>query len=386
MMSTTTVSVIRCDGYENEAVYRAVKRAVDLVGGIEGFVSRNDRVLIKPNLLSAKTPDRAALTHPAVLEAVVRLVQEAGATPLVGDSPAIGSTRACAEKGGFGPVLKKYGVPLLPFERPAVIKNPAGALKTFERARAALEVDKIINLPKLKTHGQMIMTMAVKNTFGLVPGVRKTQWHLRIGNNPGHFARMLVDLHYKAAPVLSVMDAVVAMQGNGPGSGDPVDLGLIVAGADASAIDAVTCRIVGLTPSLLYTLAEAKRAGRGTTDLSAITVLGENLHDVSVSGFRFPPTGPLISGIPPVFTRITRRILTPRPVIGPDRCTECGRCEKICPAGAITGPPTATRRAAAPPGRMVIDYTACIRCFCCQEICPEGAITIRTGWFIRNRV
>ena len=176
------------------------------------------------------------------------------------------------------------------------------------------------------------------------------------------------------------------MHGNGPGSGDPVDLGLIIAGADASAIDAVTCRIVGLTPSLLYTLAEAKRARRGTTDLSAITVLGQNLNDVSVSGFRFPATGPLISAVPPVFTRITRRILTPRPVIGPDRCTKCGRCEKICPAGAITGPPPATRRATAPPGRMVIDYTSCIRCFCCQEICPEGAITIRTGWFIRNRV
>jgi uncharacterized protein (DUF362 family)/Pyruvate/2-oxoacid:ferredoxin oxidoreductase delta subunit len=385
-MPKAAVSVVRCDGYESEAVYRKVKQAVDLVGGIGAFVSRNDRVLIKPNLLMAKTPERAALTHPAVLEAAVRLVLEAGATPLVGDSPALGSARACAEKGGFGPVLKKYGVRLLACDEPAAVRNPGGAFASFEVARDALEADKIINLPKLKTHGQMIMTMAVKNTFGLVPGVRKTQWHFRIGNNPAHFARMLVELHYRTAPVLSVMDAVTAMQGNGPGSGDPVDLGLIVAGADAAAVDAVSCRIVGLDPSLLYTLTEAKKAGRGTTDLSEIAVPGSPLRDVSVSGFHFPATGPLISAIPPAFTRLARHILTPRPVIGSDRCTRCGRCEKICPARAITGPPPAGRREAAPKGSMTIDYAACIRCFCCQEICPEGAITIRTGWFIRNRV
>ena len=291
-MQPAAVSIVRCDGYENETVYERVKQAVDLVGGIGAFVSRNDRVLIKPNLLVAKTPDRAALTHPAVLEAAIRLVLEAGATPLVGDSPALGSARACAEKGGFSPILKKYGVPLLACEKPVTVKSPDAAFKTFEVAKDALEVDAIINLPKLKTHGQMVMTMAVKNTFGLVPGVRKTQWHLRVGNKPAHFARMLVDLHYRVAPVLSIMDAVTAMEGNGPGSGDPVDLGLIIAGADASAIDAVSCGIVGLDPSLLYTLVEAKKARLGTTDLSRITVRGEQIEDVSVTGFRFPAHRP----------------------------------------------------------------------------------------------
>jgi uncharacterized protein (DUF362 family)/Pyruvate/2-oxoacid:ferredoxin oxidoreductase delta subunit len=384
-MRPEAVSIVRCDGYENETVYGRVKQAVDLVGGIGAFISKNDRVLIKPNLLVAKPPDRAALTHPAVLEAAIRLVLEAGAKPLVGDSPALGSARACAEKGGFGPVLKKYGVPLLACEKPATIKSPDAAFKTFEVAKDALEVDAIINLPKLKTHGQMVMTMAVKNTFGLVPGVRKTQWHFRVGNNPAHFARMLVDLHYRVAPVLSIMDAVTAMEGNGPGSGDPVDLGLVIAGADASAIDAVSCGIVGLDPSLLYTLVEAKKARLGITDLSRITVQGEKIEDVSVTGFHFPPTGPLITAMPATLSRIARRILTPRPIIIPETCTRCGRCEKICPARAITGPPS-RRRAAMPPGRMVIDYSACIRCFCCQEICPEGAVTIRTGWFIRNKI
>ncbi len=383
-MPSQTVSVVRCDGYEVEAVCRTVKEAVDHIGGIASFVSRNDRVLIKPNLLSAKSPDKAALTHPAVLEAVIRLVLEAGGKPFVGDSPAMGSASACIEKGEMAPVLKKYNVPLLPFEKAVVIKNPEGAFKTFEVARDALEVDKIINLPKLKTHGQMVMTMAVKNSFGLIPGMRKTQWHLRIGNNPAHFARMLLDLHYRIPPVLSVMDAVTAMHGNGPGSGDPVDLGLVIAGADASAIDAVSCRIVGLDPGLLYTLAQAKKARMGVPDLSDITVAGSRLEDISVTGFRFPVTGPITAGVPAVFTHLARRILTPRPVIVPERCIECGRCEKICPARAITGPPKG-KRTAAPPGHMVIDYTACIRCFCCQEICPEGAVSIRTGWFIRNR-
>jgi ferredoxin len=225
----------------------------------------------------------------------------------------------------------------------------------------------------------------VKNIFGLIPGARKTQWHLRVGNNPAHFARMLVDLHYRMSPVLSIMDGVTAMEGNGPASGDPVDLGLVIAGADASAIDAVSCRIVGLDPSLLYTLAESRKARRGTSELSAVSVLGERLEDVSVEGFRFPPTGPVMSGMPAAVSRIARRVLTPRPVIIPDLCIECGRCEKTCPARAISGPPPSKRRAAMPPGRMTIDYTACIRCFCCQEICPEGAVTIRTGWFIRNK-
>jgi uncharacterized protein (DUF362 family)/NAD-dependent dihydropyrimidine dehydrogenase PreA subunit len=388
-MSSTQVSVVRCDGYESEAVYRKAKEAVDLVGGMGAFVSRGDRVLIKPNLLSARTPDRAVLTHPAVVEAAIRLVVEAGGTPLVGDSPSIGSARSCAQKGEILPVLERYGVPLLSCETVAVVKNPDGAFKTFEVAKDALSVDKIINLPKLKTHGQMVMTLAVKNTFGLIPGARKTQWHLRTGNRPDHFARMLVDLHYLMRPVLSIIDGIMAMQGNGPGSGDPVDMGLVIAGADASAVDHVISRIVGLDPSLLYTLVEARKAGLGTVDPSRIEVRGERLGDVSVEGFIFPPTGPLMGGVPAGITRIARRILTPRPVMIPELCIECGRCEKVCPARAITGPPPQAKRRAdkrsRTPGRMTIDYDRCIRCFCCQEICPEGAIQIRTGWFIRNK-
>ncbi len=338
-MSGAEVSIIRCDDYETEQVYRKTKEALDLLGGIGTFISRGDRVLIKPNVLSARTPDKAVLTHPAVLEAAVRLVLEAGGVPLVGDSPSIGGIEGCAEKGGFAPILKKYNVPLLKCEEVAVVKNPDGAFKTFEVAKDALEVDKIVNLPKLKTHGQMVMTMAVKNTFGLVPGARKTQWHLRIGNSPAHFARMLVDLHYLMRPCLSIMDGITGMEGNGPGSGDPVDLGLIIAGNDASAIDTVACRIVGLAESLLYTLVEADKAKLGVTDLSEIEVRGLRIEDVSVEGFTFPPTGPVMAGMPAVITRIARRALTPRPIIIPELCVTCGRCEKVCPARAIAGPP-----------------------------------------------
>jgi uncharacterized protein (DUF362 family)/Pyruvate/2-oxoacid:ferredoxin oxidoreductase delta subunit len=375
------VSIVRCDGYDADMVYRNVTEAVNLVGGMKSYVSRGDQVLIKPNLLSARPPERAVLTHPAVVEAAIRLVIEAGGQPMVGDSPGFGSPRSCAERGGYIPILEKYDVPLLEFNTATVVKNPGGTFKSFEIAREILEADKIINLPKLKTHGQMVMTMAVKNLFGTVVGTRKSQWHLKIGNKPEQFARMLIDLHYMVNPVLSIMDGITAMEGNGPGSGDPVELGLIFAGADATAVDAAACRVVGLDPSLLYTLAEAKRMGISGADVSKGEILGESIDDVSVTGFKFTPTGPLMGSFPAVFSRIARRTLTPRPTIQHDRCTLCGQCKKICSAGAIAESSGESRAAR----RMTIDYDVCIRCFCCQEICPEGAIQIKTGWFPRAR-
>jgi len=389
-MTDARVSLVRCDEYRKDLVYRKMKEAVDLVGGMGAYVSPGERVLLKPNLLSPKAPDAAALTHPTVLEAVIRLVKEEGAIPLVGDSPAYSAALSCLKKGELLPVLEQYNVEILPFETSTELKNPTGAFKVFEVAEDALSVDKIINLPKFKTHGQMAMTLAVKNMFGVVVGGRKSQWHLRVGDKPRQFARMIVDLHYLVKPALSILDAVTAMEGNGPGSGNPVDLGLLIAGADASAVDTVACQIVGLDPSLLYTLAEAKKAGMGITSPSDIQVLGEKIENVSVEGFTFPPTMPLTAGVPGFLTRVARRVLTPRPIIDLDQCIMCGRCEEICAARAISreeveNTPAVTRSGKKrPPGKMSIDYHTCIRCFCCQEICPEGAITIKTGWFPRT--
>ncbi|MBN1572360.1 MAG: DUF362 domain-containing protein [Deltaproteobacteria bacterium] len=365
------VSLVRCDDYGSGEVYKKVGQAVDLLGGIGRFVSKGERVIVKPNMLSARPPKKAVQTHPAVVEAVVKLVMDAGGVPMIGDSPAIGSLASCLSKGEFIPVIKKYNVTVLKFDEPVTLSNPSGMFKSFQVAREITEADKIINVPKLKTHGQMVMTMAVKNLFGAVVGARKTQWHLKVGNHPEKFARMLLDLHYLINPTLSIMDAITAMEGNGPGSGDPVDLGLIFAGVDASAVDAVAAKVVGLDPSLLYTLAVAKREGMGVAELSDVEVVGERVEDVSVDGFRFPPTGPILGGVPSVITRIARRTLTPRPVVDHEACIVCGQCANICSAKAITESET----------KINIDYNKCIRCFCCQEICPEGAIQIRTGFF-----
>ena len=372
---TTKVSVIKCNDYNSDDVYQRVVESVGHLGGIEKFVSKGESVLIKPNMLSAKPPDKAVQTHPAVVEAVVRLVIDAEGIPMIGDSPAIGSLNACIQKGGFAPIIKKYGLKTLKFDEPVDLKNPVGMFKSFRVAREVTEVDKIINVPKLKTHGQMIMTMAVKNIFGTIVGARKSQWHLKVGNHPDKFARMLLDLHYLINPVLSIMDAIVAMEGNGPGNGDPVNLGLIFAGSDATAIDEIACRIVGLGPSLVYTLQVAKKEGIGFTDLAKIEVVGEKIEDVSVSGFKFPPTGKILGGMPTVVTRIVRRTLTPRPVINHDRCILCKKCVEICSAKAISE----LAEMADKDKKLNIDYNKCIRCFCCQEICPEGAINIKTG-------
>ena len=372
---TTKVSVIKCDDYNSNNVYQRVAESVDLLGGMGKFVSKGESVLIKPNMLSAKPPEKAVQTHPAVVEAVVRLVIDAGGTPMIGDSPAIGSLNACIQKGGFAPIIEKYGLKNLKFDEAVDLNNPDGMFKSFRVAREITEVDKIINVPKLKTHGQMVMTMAVKNLFGAIVGARKSQWHLKVGNHPEKFARMLLDLHYRINPVLSIMDGIVAMEGNGPGSGDPIDLGLIFAGSDATAIDEIACRIVGLDPSLVYTLQVAKKEGIGIADFSKIEVVGEKIEDVSVSGFKFPPTGQILGGMPTVVTRIMRRALTPRPVIDHDMCILCGKCVEICGAKVISETDK----------KLYIDYNNCIRCFCCQEICPEGAIEIKTGVLSNRR-
>src|SRR3990170_873835 len=176
------VVITKCGDYKNEEAYRAIKGAVDLLGGIGAFVKKGERILLKPTLLSAKPSEAAVTTHPAVVRAVIQLVQEAGATPVVGDSPGIGSAEKVAQKCGIAAVAKEFGVEIINLAASTSIENPNG--KTFKRlelSKEAIEVDGIINLPKLKTHAQMFLTLGVKNMFGCVVGARKPQWHMAAG-------------------------------------------------------------------------------------------------------------------------------------------------------------------------------------------------------------
>jgi uncharacterized protein (DUF362 family) len=337
------------------------------------FIKPGERVLIKPNLLKGNPPDDAVTTHPEVVRAAIRLVREAGGEPVVGDSPGIGDLRRVAERAGLIAVLDQEGVALADFDEAVPVKG-VGRFQRIELARAAMEADAIINLPKLKTHGMTTLTGAVKNLFGCIPGKRKVQWHFNTGVDHASFALLLVELARVLRPRLTIMDAVVGMEGNGPGSGDPRAIGVILAGCDPVAVDAVSAVLVGVQPDALPVLKAARAAGVGQAGMENIDVLGAELSTAIVRDFRLPHQEHSTEWKLPEWAR--RRLkdaLTTRPVIDHRACVRCGICRNDCPQRAI----------ADSEGGYTIDYRHCIRCFCCQEFCPQGAITVGQGWMLK---
>ena len=370
--TVSDVSLVCCADYEQERVDQAVRRAVDLLGGISRFVKPGDRVLIKPNLLKACAPSGAVTTHPEILRAAIRLVKAAGGKALIGDSPGFGDLRKVCERSGIMEVVLQEGASLMDMEDAVPVRN-RGQFQRFEIARAVHEADLVLNLPKLKTHGMMTLTGAVKNLFGCIPGRRKVQWHFNAGVNRDAFARMLVELSALIQPRLTIMDAIVAMEGNGPGSGDPRPVGVVLAGRDPVALDVVSGAMVGADPSLLYVVRAAVAAGIGETRLDRIRILGATLESVTVKGFKLPPREHLEWRVPEWTRGFLKDALTTRPVIDHAECIRCGICQGHCPQGAIDSSA----------GRFKISYRNCIRCFCCQEFCPQGAITVGRGWALK---
>jgi len=369
---SSDVSIARCPDYDRVKTYSAVRQAVDLLGGIKEFVNAGERVFIKPNLLKARRPEDAVTTHPEIVRAVIRLVHDAGAEAMVGDSPGMGDLRKVCEKAGILDVLREEGVLLAEPDEVVQVKNQ-GRFQRFEISRLAYEADAIINLPKLKTHGMTVLSGAVKNLFGCIPGKRKVQWHFNTGVNHDLFMMMLVELCALLRPRLTIMDAVVGMEGNGPGSGDPRKIGVVLAGRDPVSIDTVSSVLVGVAPSRLPILRAAASMHFGETELERIRVLGEGLTNVAVKQFRLPPQEHLEWRLPEWARRSLKNALTTRPVINKNICIHCGICQGHCPQGAIT---TAA-------GDLAINYRNCIRCFCCQEFCPQGAITVGRGWALK---
>jgi uncharacterized protein (DUF362 family)/Pyruvate/2-oxoacid:ferredoxin oxidoreductase delta subunit len=370
--SKTKIAAIRCDDYREEHVAEAVRRCVDLFGGIRSLIRPRERVLIKPNLLKASFPDRAVTTHPEVVRAVIRLVHEAGAEALVGDGPGIGDLRRVAERSGILAVVRQEGAVLAEFDDAVTVKSN-GRFQRFEISRVAAEADAIINLPKFKTHGMTILTGAVKNLFGCIPGKRKVQWHFNTGVDRGSFMRMLVELAALLKPRFTIMDSIVGMEGNGPGSGDPRTMGVLLAGRDPVAVDSVAGRLVGIPPETLPVIKAAAEAGTGETKTENIQIVGDRLSSLIVSGFRLPPREHPEWRIPEFFRKRLKEALTTRPVIDHSRCIRCGICQKDCPQQAI----------AERDHVLAIDYRICIRCFCCQEFCPQGAVSVGRGWMLK---
>ncbi len=367
----SSVSIVKCQNYDENKVLSGLRRSIDLIGGIQTFVKKGHHVLLKPNLLYGKSPEKAVTTHPAIVKGVIEIVREAGGVPFIGDSPSIGSLMKAAEKAGIKAVADEMKCPLVEFNRPVLPPNGKGKIfKQLEIDQTVLEADVIINLPKWKTHVQMLLTLGVKNLFGCIPGPRKALWHLKAGEDRKTFAQILVDLYQVIQPSLTLLDGIVGMEGNGPNSGRPIPLGLILASGDSLSLDQIVCDLLGISRKSLLTNRVAFEQGLGK---DKIDVVGERVEDVKISNFQFPTLSQMDWNLPGFLTRALKNAFTSRPFIEEERCKACDRCEEICPPKAL-----------ARKGKdLIFDYEQCIRCFCCVEVCPEGAISIKPGWALK---
>jgi uncharacterized protein (DUF362 family)/Pyruvate/2-oxoacid:ferredoxin oxidoreductase delta subunit len=365
------VALVSCESYGRSIVGAAVHRALDLLGGMERFVRSGQRVLVKPNLLQPVPPERAVTTHPEVVRAVVGLVQEAGGDVLIADNPVTPPLSARAlrklyERCGLAEVAAETGAELYMRTDARQRSHPAGDLmKLIDTSGFLDDVDLVISLPKLKTHSFMRYTGAVKNLFGTVPGATKFGYHARL-RTPERFADMLLDLVSYVRPTLTVMDAVVGMDGDGPAAGDPFPIGAILAGANPLAVDVAALGLLGCEPGSVQTVARAVRRGWISGRVEDLDLLGEDLAAMRVDGFRVPAGGgSQMERLPDFLKGFAIRQMVSSPQVT-DQCVGCGDCIANCPVETIDEVG----------GRAKIRLDGCIRCYCCHEMCPEQAIAL----------
>ena len=374
-MAITKVAIIRCDTYADDRVFRAVQTGLDLLGGIAAFVKPGERIVLKPNILIGTTPDKGVTTHPAVFKAVGKLLKEAGADVYYGDSPAFGKAEANLKKSGLKSVGDELGFNLADFDSGRSVSHQDALLvKKFVIAKGVLDSDGLVSLPKLKTHGLLRFTGAVKNQFGCVPGLLKSQYHCKLPD-PYDFATMLVDLNTLIKPRLYIMDGIIAMEGNGPRSGKPKQLNVLLLSSDPIALDATACRIINLNPEIVPTSRPGEKAGLGTYHAENIELMGENMESFLDPGFEVNRTPP-VPGSGGRFRTFIKNGLTEKPVIDSAKCNFCGICVRLCPVKPKAVDWYQDDRSQPPKH----NYDRCIRCYCCQETCPEGAIFIYRPW------
>jgi uncharacterized protein (DUF362 family)/Pyruvate/2-oxoacid:ferredoxin oxidoreductase delta subunit len=372
-MNPSKVAILRCEKYDREIVADTVHQALELIGGIGKFVQTNQKVLLKPNMLSAKAPERGITTHPFVLEAMVREVQAAGGEVSIGDSPsgALKGVKRCWENTGFLEVAEKTGAALINFEANGTFAKEIEGNR-YHLSRAVHEADVVINLPKFKTHGFALFTGAIKNCYGTLPGFQKATFH-KLYPHPTHFSKILVDIYAAVRPALTVMDGILGMEGNGPATGDLRWTGLVIVSADGVALDTVAAALMGFKENEVDMIRIAGEKGLGQNRLKAIEVAGETLESTRFHDFKLP-SNHLMKLVPQFLVRWAGRFIWVHPKADLEKCTGCGICTHACPVNAISMINE----------RPVTDYDKCINCLCCNESCPEGAVIQELSWLARR--
>ncbi|MGR3303899.1 MAG: DUF362 domain-containing protein [Candidatus Scalindua sp.] len=294
MTNSTKVSVVKCTNYSKEDIRNAIDKTFSYFGGIETIVKKGSKVLLKPNFLKESDPEECIITHPTVIEMVAEKVLEAGAKPIIGDSPAFGSVGKITRRVGLDKVAEKLGIDIIELDKPRKVSiNCGGKEFSLTVSGKALDVDAIINLPKLKVHVQVLFTAGVKNLYGCVSGKQKAWRHLKAKNDLEWYTDMLIANYQLVKPIFTIVDGVMAMEKTGPTGGLPKDVSLIVGGIDVIAVDRVVAELLSVSPENVPILRAAKRLGVGIQDLSKIEIAGEELPSVKVHDFIFPELSPI---------------------------------------------------------------------------------------------
>ncbi|MEE3719231.1 DUF362 domain-containing protein [Tumidithrix elongata RA019] len=293
-----TVSLLHTTSYERESLMTALEQVLAPLGGMSAIVKAGDRVLLKPNLLTGARPTKECTTRPELIYCVAKLVKAAGGKPFLGDSPAFGSAKGVARANGLLEMVKELDLPIVEFHGQRFATG--GELEHLRLSKEAMGADVVINLPKVKSHMQLTVTMGVKNLFGCVPGKMKAWWHMEAGKDVHRFARMLIETAQTINPQLTILDGIIGHEGNGPSAGEPRDLGVLAASRDVFALDRVIIDILGVNPQEVPTVAEAIALGI-YKDLSDVEVVGDAIAALKIQDWKLPTElMPIDFGLPRV--------------------------------------------------------------------------------------
>jgi len=350
--------------YNKDLIKSKIDKGFSLIGGFFKYFKKGDKVLLKPNLLAQDPPEKATTTHPVFFEAVCQYFLDNGINIIAGDSPAISKSLDAARVSGILDVCNRLNIPFATMEKSykVVFKNGIAA-KSFDLAFELKNIDKVVSLPKLKNHALTIYTGSMKNLFGLIPGRKKAMLHTKYPDIV-MFSHMIVDLLEVIKPTISIMDAILAQEGNGPRGGNPVYLNTLIMGEHPFIVDLIASYYIGYNPEKIPIIREFGFRHKLSFDLKDHEIFGDKI--LVVKNFKKTKSKNNMLSIG-FLTPIIEWLFTPKPHVIKDKCMKCGLCYETCPST----PKTISWAKNEIPQ---FNYNYCIRCFCCQEACPYSAI------------